>query len=80
MPELWSVFEAEVENIKNQHVLNIFISREAIDTWAEHLGLKVVGYFDANKKLLPNMTPTALDNGVLHDNGVLGQSVCVLTK
>lgn len=77
-PGLWHIFEEEVKNIYNPHPLNIFISRDAINAWAEHLGMEVVAYYDSHIRLVSSMKPAKKDDGTLVDTGVLGQSVCIM--
>lgn len=77
---LWHIFEEEVCNMNVPHIYSSFISRDGINAWTEHLGLRVQEYFDADKKLVKNMIPAKLDDGTISDVGILGQSVCILTK
>jgi ubiquinone/menaquinone biosynthesis C-methylase UbiE len=80
IPCLWPLFESEVENIGIQRPLNVFISRTAINSWADHLNMQVLEYYDADDVLVKNMKYAQLDDGTFHNLGILGQSVCVLSK
>ncbi len=76
----WTVFQGMLENAGNEH-LNMFISRDAIAAWAEHLELDVVAILDGDRDQVTLPTPITLEDGrVLSDGASLGQSVCVLKK
>lgn len=78
----WSVFAATVDNARtrNEHPLNVFIERDAIHSWAGHLGLAVVDVRDGDEVFVPLSSPVTLDNGqMLSERGNLGQSICVLS-
>jgi SAM-dependent methyltransferase len=81
MPFQWSVFESTVNDTRgrNEHPLNVFIERNAIQAWAAHLGLAVLDVRDGDERFVPLSSPVTLDSGqVLSDLGNLGQSICVL--
>ena len=64
---------------RNEHPLNVFIERDAIHTWAAHLGLAVLDVRDGDEPFGPLSKPVTLDSGqVLSERGNLGQSICVL--
>ncbi len=80
MKSHWPVFEATAEAMESG-VLNQFIERSAIETWCEHLGFRVEGFFDGDKPHFSLSEPAHLDDGqVFTSEGHLGQSVCVLVK
>lgn len=75
----WFVFEADVRNRESDVPINQFISRDAIEAWAGHLGFRVEALYDGDKPHFPLRQPVTLADGrVLEDKGLLGQSVCVL--
>ncbi len=81
IPAHWDVFAQMVGEGVDHHVLNQFISRDALSAWAHHLKLKVVGMFDGDTPHIPISEDIRLDNGtVMKGLGFLGQSVCILTK
>ena len=81
IPAHWDVFEQMVGEGVDHHVLNQFISRDALSAWAHHLNLQVVGMFDGDTPHIPISEDIRLDNGtIMKGLGFLGQSVCILTK
>lgn len=79
VPEHWSVFEANIREIGANTHLNMFISKDAINTWATRLRLKVLEIQDGNKYYIPLTSPVTMENGsVMSGYGTIGQSVCVL--
>ena len=78
----WSVFESTFNDETNTGVLDQFISRDAIDAWASHLGLKVVSIEDGNKYFIriPDSLEISDPNLIFEKSGRLGESVCVLEK
>ena len=82
MPFHWSVFASTVDDARrNEHPLNVFIERDAIQAWAAHLGLAVVDIRDGDQPFVPLSRPVTLDSGqVLSERGNLGQSICVLGR
>ena len=83
MPFHWSVFSSTVNDARgrNEHPLNVFVERDAIQAWATHLGLAVLAFHDGDEAFVPLSNPVTLDSGqVLSDWGNLGQSICVLGR
>jgi SAM-dependent methyltransferase len=81
-PHNWDVFEATYRNVLsgqgNVH-LNTFIGRDAIDCWAQRLGMRVAEIRAANEPFIPLTRTVMFDNGLAASGIVaLGQSVCVL--
>ncbi len=77
----WSIFEALVNNASANPHLDQFMSRDAIEAWAQHLGLEVLGIYDGHIPHIPLSEPVTHDNGVvMRDKGNLGQSVAVLRR
>jgi ubiquinone/menaquinone biosynthesis C-methylase UbiE len=65
-PNHWPIFESTLHETQTSrmHPLNVFIDREAIRVWAEHLGLTIEDLRDASDQVVPQ--------------GALGQSICVM--
>lgn len=83
MPFHWSVFASTVDAARgrDEHPLNMFIDRDAIQAWAVHLGLAVLDVRDGDEVFVPLSRPVTLENGqVLSERGNLGQSICVLGR
>lgn len=81
IPSHWNVFEQVLLNTNPEKVLNQFLSRDAIDCWAEHLDLEIVDIHDGDKPhIILNNIVTWDDGRQMIDIGNLGQSVCILTK
>jgi hypothetical protein len=77
----WAVFESNLKDIDKDTPLNVFIGRDAIHAWAEHLDLEIVAVHDGDKAYIPLSQPITMENGsVFKEAGTLGQSVCVLRK
>jgi len=77
----WAAFDATVrdERLGNEHPLNVFIERDAINAWARMLNLQVIHMIDGIDAFVPLPQPVVLDSGeVLSGTGRLGQSICVL--
>ena len=82
IPCHWFIFESSLANIHSDAVLNQFIGRDAIQAWAEHLGLLVIEISDGDKPHI-DLSDGVIkwdDGREMRDKGNLGQSVCVLTK
>jgi SAM-dependent methyltransferase len=80
-PDLWQHFENHVDNEDPHKVLNQFISRDALQAWAEHLNLSIVAINDGDKPHIPLLAPVRFEGGTeMQGLGNLGQSVCVLTR
>jgi ubiquinone/menaquinone biosynthesis C-methylase UbiE len=81
IPSHWAVFENDYLNLDSEKPLNMFIERDAIKAWAEHLNLRIEGIFDGDKPHIELLQPVTFDSGVVQSSlGNLGQSVCVLVK
>ena len=81
VPGHWPVFEATIGDMYiGAHPLNVFLSRDAIETWAAHLDLKVQFIQRGDEPHILLRQPVAFENGaVMEKQGQLGQSVCVLS-
>ena len=82
VPRHWHAFEANVGDIGvNMLHLNMFISKDAIPVWAEHLGLEVRDIRACGERFLPLPRPVSFEDGtVMEGLGSLRQSVCALGK
>lgn len=81
IPGHWYAFEYCYKNLTLDKSLLIYLSREAITTWANHLNLSVEGIYDGDKPHIKLSRPVTFRDGrVMSDFGYLGQSVCVLRK
>jgi SAM-dependent methyltransferase len=81
IPSHWAVFNGMVADIGGQQQLNVFMSRDGIQAWAEHLELEVVAIHDGDKPHIPLPHPVTTDNGtVMTGLGNVGQSIAVLRK
>lgn len=82
-PTHWTAFEATIadEQGSQSHPLNVFVERDAIRAWAQHLDLAIVDVRSGTERFVPLEQPVTLDRGeVMSDFGSLGQSVCVLER
>ena len=84
VPTLWSVFEDTVREARGstRTHLNVFIGRDAIKAWAEHLDLTIEDWQDNTQgPCIPLSRTVVTDTGEKVENRAnLGQSVCVLRK
>jgi ubiquinone/menaquinone biosynthesis C-methylase UbiE len=77
----WAVFEHTLKNMSRDCPLNVFLSRDAIATWVQHLGLSIEAFHDGDVPFIPLPHPVSFESGATFDKlGMLGQSVCVLRK
>jgi hypothetical protein len=82
VPGHWEVFEGNIGDLGvNSKPLNVFISKDAVTIWAEHLGLQVQAVKDGGDSFIPLLKPLVFESGVVFENiAAFGQSVCVLQK
>ncbi len=81
VPSHWTVFETNVRRIGGEHPLDMFMSRDGIHAWAEHLSLEIVAIHGGNTPHVELPHPVTLDDGqVMSGLGSLGQSLCVLRR
>jgi ubiquinone/menaquinone biosynthesis C-methylase UbiE len=81
IPSHWAVFDSMVADIGGRQQLNMFIGRDALTAWAQHLSLEIVAVHDGDKPHVPLPHPVTLDDGtVMAGLGNLGQSVCILRR
>ena len=81
IPSHWTVFEQDLADRRPDKVLNQFLSRDALEAWAAHLGLEIVDFHDGDKPHIRLEDVVRWDDGrEMSGHGSLGQSVCVLTR
>jgi SAM-dependent methyltransferase len=81
IPSHWDPFQSTLADTRPDKVLTQFVSRDAIEAWATHLNLSIVGLYDGDKPHINLSKVVTWDSGVeMKEKGTLGQSVCVLTK
>lgn len=83
-PRHWALFEPTKNRVRQQvrpH-LNVFIEREAINCWAQHLGLSVERYISSlDGPVVPISTPAKRDNGTVFEGmGQVGQTYVALRR
>jgi SAM-dependent methyltransferase len=79
-PNHWRWFEMAIAEIGANLPPNVFISRDAITAWAEHLGFTVQTMLDGDKPTIRIPDPVQASSGVVQGYVALGQSGCVLVK
>jgi ubiquinone/menaquinone biosynthesis C-methylase UbiE len=80
-PNHWWCFEAAVREIGLGLPLYVFVSREAIDAWAQHLDLTIERVYGGDEPCIALATPLTSQSGQQFAGKVpFGQSVCVLRK
>lgn len=76
------VFVMTVKDVGvNEYPPNIFLSRGAIETWADLLDLSILAILPGDQNVIPLNEPVTFDDGRrVEGHGRLGQSVCLLRK
>ena len=81
VPTHWAQFNVSPSDLQSDNHLNQFISRDAIDAWAQHAGFEVVSIHDGDSDYIPLESDVVFEDGkVLSKAGSLGQSLAVLRK
>lgn len=76
----WRAFE-EMVNCNTRPYLNMFIGRDAIHCWAEHLHMSVQQIQNGKEPFIPLARPVVFNDGSRQEAlGTFGQSVAVLVK
>jgi ubiquinone/menaquinone biosynthesis C-methylase UbiE len=78
----WTIFENTVRNVVegrgNEH-LNTFISREAIQAWAQHIDLAIIDVRAAHDPFIELSQAIEFDDGrTAAERSAMGQSLCAL--
>lgn len=78
----WAAFEATIAGLDgSSHPLNMFMSKDAIHAWADHLALAIEAIHDGDTNWVTLSAPVVFETGaVMEGHGTLGQSVCALRK
>lgn len=81
IPSHWAVLEQMLTDNRPDKVLNQFLSRDAIESFAQHCGLEIEGMYNGDEPHISiNDTIKFNDGREMSGKGNLGQSVCILTK
>lgn len=81
VPAHWAVFEQNYQDPYADKPLDQFLSRDAIEAFADHLDLDVVALHGGDELAIPLRQEVRMDHGVLYtDAGTLGQSFVVLAR
>lgn len=81
VPSHWFIFEHSVRDERADKVLNQFIDRDMIASFAQRLELTIVTLQDGDYPHIPLDHAVRWDDGrEMHGQGNLGQSVCVLRR
>lgn len=76
----WPIFENTVNNKDGNAPPNVFIGRDAITAWAEHLDLSIQAIESAISPYVELRQPLTLPDGkVMNGPVAFGQSLCVLS-
>jgi ubiquinone/menaquinone biosynthesis C-methylase UbiE len=84
IPSHWSVFQHMIELRRAAGIaapLNQFLSRDALASWAQHLGFVLESIWDGDKPFIPLSQPIIFEDGRTYEReGTPGQSVSLLLK
>ena len=81
LPCHWDLFMNSLKDTSPDKVMNQFISRDAIQIWADFLELQILEMHDGDKPHIHLDRVIRWEDGnEMRDRGYLGQSVCILTK
>lgn len=81
VPSHWAVFAHSVATREQDRPLNVFLSRDAIQSWASHLELTIETIRDGDEAFVPLPHPVKFESGLAMEKlGYLGQSICVLSR
>lgn len=77
----WAVFEHNVANPYADKPLDQFLSRDALEAFAQHLDLEIVALHGGDELAIPLRQEVRMDHGAVYtDAGTLGQSFVVFAK
>ncbi len=80
VPSHWAVMEANLRSLGRHEVLNQFVSVDAVEAWAAHLGFEVANVFRGDRPYIPLTRPVLLNGHLYRHLGTFGQSAAVLVK
>jgi ubiquinone/menaquinone biosynthesis C-methylase UbiE len=79
VPAHWAVFESMLAAMGTAGHHNQFMSRDAIEVFADRLSLTVEEVHNGSESFIPLSSPVTFDDGrTFEGHGPLGQSVCIL--
>ncbi len=77
----WMIFEHTYRDPSPEKVLNQFLSRDALATFADRGGFALEGFLDGDKLNIPIERELVWENGNrMSGMGSLGQSTCIMAK
>ena len=77
----WNVFDYDVKNIGDEKPLNMFLSRDAITAFTNHLDMNVECFYDGDVPHIELTEDIVKEDGTIFTGlGTLGQSICVISK
>lgn len=77
----WTVFENTVKDRAPQKILNQFLSRDALASFAHHGGFAIEGFMDGDKSNIPIERELVWESGAkMTGMGGLGLSTCIMVK
>jgi SAM-dependent methyltransferase len=77
----WAIFEMNVRAARTDRPLDMFLGRDALEAWANHLDLTIDAIHDGDQPYITLPAPVAFESGVVHtESSSLGQSVCVMVN
>ena len=79
VPALWAVMEGNIASIGKEAVLNQFMSLDAVEAFAQHLGFELVEVHRSEDPFFPVMDQSAAGN-LRNEFHSLGQSVAIYRK
>jgi hypothetical protein len=80
VPSHWDVMEGNLANIDNPGVLNQFMSVDAVEVWAQHLGFEIMEISRGDEPFIPLVEPIMLNGHEYEELGTFGQSVAIFRK
>jgi SAM-dependent methyltransferase len=82
VPGHWAVFSNRVDGQSwGSGSLDMFLSRDAITVWAQHLGVEILAIEGGDDSHIELLSPVTFEDGrEATSPAALGQSVCVLEK
>ena len=84
VPTHWAVFDSMITSRRasiNTGHLNQFVSRDALRSWAGHIGFQIEKIWDGDKPFIPLSAAVRLSDGTVYEReGTPGQSVCLMRK
>ncbi|MSU50863.1 MAG: class I SAM-dependent methyltransferase [Opitutus sp.] len=81
VPSHWMIFDLKVADSNPNRVLNMFVSKDAIQAWSQHLELDVTAIHDGHQPWIELVQSfTYVDGRVAAGVAEFGQSIGVLTR